>query len=106
GTAMNNTMRQVAGSVDTALLVTIMTKATIPEQGVEGMIRGVHVSFIVAGIFAIIALVLAFFVKNTKPVEMPTQQGNYMNQKNSTNLYLTNKKSWRMILLKISYFLI
>lgn len=76
GTAMNNTMRQVAGSVGTALLVTIMTKAAIPEQGVEGMIRGVNVSFIVAGIFAIIALILAFFVRNTKPGEMPKQQGN------------------------------
>src|SRR5699024_8261206 len=76
GTAMNNTMRIVAGSIGTALLVTIMTKAAIPEQGVEGMIRGVNVSFIVAGIFAIIALILAFFVRNTRTGEMPKQQGN------------------------------
>lgn len=67
GTAMNNTMRQVAGSVGTALLVTIMTKAAIPEEGPEGILHGVNVSFIVAGIFAIIALILAFFVRNTKP---------------------------------------
>lgn len=67
GTAMNNTMRQVAGSVGTALLVTIMTNRAIPEEGVSGIINGVNVSFRVAGTFAIIALVLALFVKNTKP---------------------------------------
>ncbi|WP_077296999.1 MDR family MFS transporter [Virgibacillus pantothenticus] len=64
GTAMNNTMRQVAGAVGTALLVTVMTNAALPEQGVQGMIRGVNFSFIVAGLFAIIALILSFFIKS------------------------------------------
>lgn len=63
GTAMNNTMRQVAGAVGTALLVTVMTNSALPEQGVQGMIHGVNVSFIVAGVFAIIALVLSLFIK-------------------------------------------
>lgn len=63
GAAMNNTMRQVAGAVGTALLVTVMTSTAIPSEGVSGMIHGVNVSFIVAGISAIIALVLAFFIK-------------------------------------------
>lgn len=67
GTAMNNTMRQVAGSVGTALLVTVMTNQSIPQEGIPGLIHGVNVSFIVAGIFAIIALILAFFVRNTQP---------------------------------------
>lgn len=67
GTAMNNTMRQVAGSVGTAFLVTIMITQGRPEEGVAGLIHGVNISFIVAGIFAIIALILAFFVRDTKP---------------------------------------
>ncbi|WP_373895420.1 MDR family MFS transporter [Virgibacillus sp. CBA3643] len=67
GTAMNNTMRQVAGAVGTALLVTVMTTGAIPDEGVSGMIHGVNVSFIVAGITAIIGLVLSFFIKNTRP---------------------------------------
>lgn len=67
GTAMNNTMRQVAGAVGTALLITVMTNNFIPDEGVEGMIHGVNVSFIVAAIFAITGLVLSFFIKNSRP---------------------------------------
>lgn len=67
GTAMNNTMRQVAGSVGTALLVTVMTSNIIPDQGVSGMLHGVNISFIVAGIFAIIAFFMAFFIKKPRP---------------------------------------
>ncbi|MBP1970527.1 EmrB/QacA subfamily drug resistance transporter [Virgibacillus natechei] len=63
GTAMNNTMRQVAGAVGTALLVTVMSSAAIPDEGVQGAIHGVNVSFIVAGVTAIVGLVLAFFIK-------------------------------------------
>lgn len=64
GTAMNNTMRQVAGSVGTALLVTIMTTKSIPEKGIQGLITGVNASFIAATLFATIALILAFFIKD------------------------------------------
>ncbi|CDQ40838.1 MULTISPECIES: MDR family MFS transporter [Virgibacillus] len=67
GTAMNNTMRQVAGAVGTALLVSVMTNSAIPEEGLNGMIHGVNVSFIVAGVFAIIALILSFFIKRSQP---------------------------------------
>jgi EmrB/QacA subfamily drug resistance transporter len=67
GTAMNNTMRQVSGAVGTALLVTVMTTAAQPSRGVEGLVHGVNVSFIVAGISAIIGLLLAFFVKDKSP---------------------------------------
>jgi len=64
GTAMNNTMRQVAGAVGTALLVTVMTTGAIPDKGVEGMIHGVNVSFIVAGIISLVGLGISFFIKN------------------------------------------
>ncbi|MFG6149276.1 MDR family MFS transporter [Halobacillus sp. B23F22_1] len=68
GTAMNNTMRQVSGAVGTALLVTVMANGAIPSEGVEGMIHGVNVSFIVAGISALAGLILSFFIKR-KPRE-------------------------------------
>src|SRR5699024_2957110 len=63
GTAMNNTMRQVAGAMGTALLVTVMTTTVRPDEGIDGMIHGVNMSFLVAGITAVIAFVLPFFVK-------------------------------------------
>ncbi|WP_226035156.1 MDR family MFS transporter [Aquibacillus saliphilus] len=74
GTAMNNTMRQVAGAVGTALLVTVMTNNELPNQGVNGLIHGVNVSFIVAGVIAIIGLVLAFFIKNPSKKEEDSDQ--------------------------------
>src|SRR5699024_10573129 len=39
GTAMNNTMRQVAGAVGTALFVSVMTITMIPGEGAMGMIH-------------------------------------------------------------------
>nr|WP_051353330.1 MDR family MFS transporter [Thalassobacillus devorans] len=67
GSAMNNTMRQVAGAVGTALLVSVMTTQAEPSEGVTGLIHGVNVSFIVAGIIAIVGLVLSFFIRNSRP---------------------------------------
>jgi EmrB/QacA subfamily drug resistance transporter len=64
GTALNNTLRQVSGSIGTALPITIMTTAAIPEEGVEGMIHGVNVSFIFTAIIAVIGLGLSFLLKN------------------------------------------
>ncbi len=67
GTAVSNTLRQVAGAIGTALPITIMTTVAIPEQGVESMIHGVNVSFIVAGILSLIALFLSFSIKDRVP---------------------------------------
>lgn len=64
GTAMNNTMRQVGGAVGTALLVTVMTGNALPDQSVNGLIRGVNVSFTVVGVLAVVALALAFSIKS------------------------------------------
>ncbi|HIW37693.1 MAG TPA: multidrug efflux MFS transporter [Candidatus Jeotgalicoccus stercoravium] len=66
GTAMNNTMRQVAGAVGTALLVSIMTGTMKPEEGVEGMIHGVNVSFFFAATLAFIGFILAFWLREPK----------------------------------------
>jgi hypothetical protein len=69
GTAMNNTMRQVAGAVGTALLVSIMTNMSRPEQGVEGMIHGVNMSFLFAGILAFIGFILAFRLRKNEDMD-------------------------------------
>ncbi|MCK1975982.1 multidrug efflux MFS transporter [Jeotgalicoccus huakuii] len=63
GTAMNNTMRQVAGAVGTAILVSIMTNTQNPAEGVSGMIHGVNMSFLFAAILSFIGFILAFRLK-------------------------------------------
>ena len=65
GAAMSNTMRQVSGSIGTALLVTIMTSTALdPEEyGVEGLIHGVNMSFMAAGVLSGIGVLLGFFIK-------------------------------------------
>ncbi|WP_010093896.1 DHA2 family efflux MFS transporter permease subunit [Ornithinibacillus scapharcae] len=63
GTAMNNTLRQMAGAIGTALLVTIMTSAAVPEEGISGAVHGVNMAFAVAGVTAAIGLVITLFIK-------------------------------------------
>ena len=67
GTAVNNTMRQVAGSVGTAILVTVMTVATRDPEiyGVEGMVHGANVSFLAAGVVSAAGIIAAFFIRNS-----------------------------------------
>ncbi|MFC4403253.1 MDR family MFS transporter [Gracilibacillus xinjiangensis] len=67
GTAMNNTMRQMAGAIGTALLVSIMINQANPSNGMEGMIHGVNVSFLVAAIISAAGFILSFFIKNSIP---------------------------------------
>ncbi|PWV95204.1 EmrB/QacA subfamily drug resistance transporter [Paenibacillus cellulosilyticus] len=89
GSAMQQTLRNVAGALGAALLVTIMTnktkdvvkelivstgtnpqdeKAMLPLQA-QAMIEGINHAFVVATWFAVAALVLAFFIKKVKPHE-------------------------------------
>ncbi|MDC3413238.1 DHA2 family efflux MFS transporter permease subunit [Aquibacillus sp. 3ASR75-11] len=75
GTAMNNTMRQVAASIGTAILVTIMTSAALNSADISNptsMIHGVNVAFIVASILSIVSLLLSFFIK---PLEYKVIEG-------------------------------
>src|SRR5699024_7009868 len=67
GTALNNTMRQIAASVGTAVLVTVMVgTARDPEvYGAAGPIHGANMSFLVAAIVAFIGIIGAFFIKNS-----------------------------------------
>lgn len=82
GTAISNTVRQVAGAVGTSLLVTIMTDRTkshladmMAGSGAAGMtqeqmmttanIQGINDGYVVIIGFAVIALLLSFFIKRT-----------------------------------------
>ena len=93
GTAMNNTLNQVAGAIGTALMVTIMSNraaSQAKELGQEAMkylkgkptpeaiaemkqqvmmqatLNGINYSFLIATFIAAVALVLAFFIKRVK----------------------------------------
>ena len=67
GTALNNTMRQIAASVGTAVLVTVMVGAARDPEvyGPAGPIHGANISFLVAAIVAGVGFIGAFFIKNS-----------------------------------------
>ncbi len=85
GTAMNNTMRTIAGSMGTAMLVTVMTNtsknfdpdmsqyagessAQVKQQIMsDAMIHGINMAFLVATGIAIAGIILSFFLKRTDP---------------------------------------
>lgn len=69
GTAMNNTLRQVAAATGTAVLVTVMTTtARDPEvYGVEGLIHGANVAFVVAGLIGVLGVIGSFFIREDAP---------------------------------------
>src|SRR5699024_9768640 len=71
GTAMNNTMRQIAASIGTAILVTTMTtvaQKTAQSPAIENPeIHGVNVAFFVITAISIVGIVFAFFIKKTSP---------------------------------------
>lgn len=98
GTAMNNTLNQVAGAIGTALLVTVMstrtethateiaedamknltaqpTEAVLAEMkqqiAMKAMLEGINDAFLVATGIAAVAIVLAFFIKRAKQAEDP-----------------------------------
>lgn len=80
GTAISNTVRQVAGAVGTSLLVTIMTDRTKVHIGelaaggaltkeqmiVEASIQGINDAYVWIIGFAAVALALSFFLANKR----------------------------------------
>ncbi|HJF77989.1 MAG TPA: DHA2 family efflux MFS transporter permease subunit [Brevibacterium linens] len=71
GTALNNTLRQIAASVGTAALVTIMVSAARnPETyGMAGLVHGANVAFFVAACVGTLGVIGAFFIKNSHGLE-------------------------------------
>ena len=74
GTALNNTLRQIAASVGTAVLVTVMTSAALDPatHGAQGPIHGVNVAFIVAGCIGVLGFIGAFFIRSLRPRTVTT----------------------------------
>lgn len=70
GTAINSTLRQVAGSIGTTFFVAVMTgfAALRADEGYEASnLYGIHISFDIITALCLLALVLTLvFVKNTK----------------------------------------
>lgn len=68
GTSMNNTMRQVGAAMGSAMLVTVMNTAILnPHQyGIDGLVHGVRVAYIVICVIAVIGLILAIFNPTSK----------------------------------------
>lgn len=66
GTAMNNTIRQIAAAIGTGILVTMMTNSALNTEvyGVTGIIHGLQVTYRTVTGVAIISFILAFFVRN------------------------------------------
>ncbi|MEC3884751.1 DHA2 family efflux MFS transporter permease subunit [Halobacillus litoralis] len=71
GAAMSNTMRMVAASVGTAILVTVMTTTAQTAESNPSIdhpsIYGVNIAFFIVTALSLAGLVLAFFVKRTYP---------------------------------------
>jgi EmrB/QacA subfamily drug resistance transporter len=82
GTAISNTVRQVAGAVGTSLLVTVMTNQTkthlqdmmasgatsapSPQMIAEAAIQGINDAYLVIVGIGVIGLILSFFIKKVK----------------------------------------
>ncbi|MGL4763069.1 MAG: DHA2 family efflux MFS transporter permease subunit [Sarcina sp.] len=65
GIAASTTLRQVAASIGTAILITVMVngaKYSNIKNPESAMIHGMNISFGIASLFTLIALILAFFV--------------------------------------------
>ena len=73
GTSVNNTLRQVAGSLGTAILISVSSSATALSSGstdaLHAGIFGVDAAFFVAGVFCLIGLVMVVVWVKDKPGE-------------------------------------
>ncbi|MFS0672572.1 DHA2 family efflux MFS transporter permease subunit [Ornithinibacillus sp. 179-J 7C1 HS] len=69
GAAMDNTMRQIAASIGTAILVTVMTtseESAISKEIVNPDIYGANIAFIVVAGLSFIGLVISCFIKDQR----------------------------------------
>lgn len=85
GTAVNNTFRQVASSIGTAILISILTNVTkdnLPSahllktlplsyknQAISATLSGYHAAFFVAVVFGFVGFIITFFLRANKKVE-------------------------------------
>ncbi|MCC3375577.1 DHA2 family efflux MFS transporter permease subunit [Cohnella sp. REN36] len=88
GTAILNTLTQVSGAIGAALFISIMSSGTkdylknnaanpaapSPAESVQGMVAGLHNSFWIGLVIAIVALVIGLFIRRTKAPEDQAKQ--------------------------------
>ncbi len=71
GTSVNNTLRQVAGSLGTAIVIsvsTVVTAAAAPSVGdVSGQMYGINVAFMVCAALVFVGLILTIIFVKGKP---------------------------------------
>ena len=75
GTAMNNTVRQVGGSIGTALLVSVMSSQAAHANAstpANAALHGMNAAFVVAACIALAGFLLSFILK--KKPRQPEQQ--------------------------------
>ena len=66
GTAMSNTMRLIAGSIGTALLITIMSSVAASSSAQTqalSLLDGMNKAFLCSFIFSILGIVLSFYIR-------------------------------------------
>lgn len=70
GAAMDNTMKMIAASVGTAILVTVMTRTAESAQQRPEIAHpdmyGANVAFIVIAILSLVGVIISFFIKGSK----------------------------------------
>ncbi|MBO0960916.1 DHA2 family efflux MFS transporter permease subunit [Neobacillus sp. MM2021_6] len=73
GAAMDNTMKMIAASVGTAILVTVMTTTAEAAKQRPDIsypdIHGANIAFMVVSILSLVGLILSFFLKNNRQIE-------------------------------------
>ena len=80
GTAILNTLSQVAGAVGVAFFISVMTSGqkkyldassnpTDPAQLTEAMVSGVHNAFTIGFGLALLAVIVALFIKRSQTSE-------------------------------------
>lgn len=86
GTAVNNTTRQVASSVGTAILISVLSNVTnsqtpgqhmlkttplqYKDHAMTAVLNGYRAAFLVAVLFCAVGLIISFFLKGTHEYEM------------------------------------
>ncbi|MGG1573076.1 DHA2 family efflux MFS transporter permease subunit [Fictibacillus sp. NRS-1165] len=79
GAAMDNTMRMIAASVGTAILVTVMTTTEETAKHSPGIahpdIYGANIAFMVVSVLSLIGIVLTFFIPSKKEAAEGTEEG-------------------------------
>ncbi|EMR04978.1 Multidrug resistance protein B [Bhargavaea cecembensis DSE10] len=78
GTAMDNTFRQIGGSIGTALLVSVMTGTAVaiqplPDPPPDALMTGVRVAFLVGGILSVAGFILALRLKKLPAAATPEE---------------------------------